>query len=339
MNTIGTSVLFLVLLAFSAFFSAVEIAFFSLSPGKVRSMVRHAIAGATIVERLRKNPQRLLVTVLIGNNFINIFAAAIATQLSLAAFGSLGIGVATGAVTLLVLVFGEIFPKAIAHAHARRLACATAYPILILQYILFPMIVPLEYLTRLFFYLTGTTHRLQSVSEEEIRSLMHIGVEEGSVEQHEREFVDRLFQFSDITLHAIMMPIATVVMVDGTSPINTVADFIARSGYSRFPIYEKNRQNIVGVVHIKTIFRATLSSEERDQPIVQFAKQTLVLSPKTRLIDAFYQMQKTRIPHALVKQNDATIVGFVTIEDVLEELVGEIYDESDKRKYWKGPQA
>lgn len=339
MSIIATALLFCILLACSAFFSAVEIAFFSLSPGKVRSMVRRAIPGATIVERLRKNPQRLLVTVLLGNNLVNIFAAALATQLSLAVFGSFGIGVATGAVTLVVLVFGEIFPKAIAHAHARRLACKTAYIILTLQYILFPIIVSLEYFTRLFFRLTGTSHRPKNVSADEIRSLMHIGVEEGSVEQHEQEFVDRLFQFSDITLDTIMMPITEVIMVDGESLVDNVADFIAKSGYSRFPIYEKNRQNIVGVAHIKKIFRATLSPEERNQPIVQFAKQTLTFFPETRLIDAFYQMQKTRIPHALVKQKDATIVGFVTIEDVLEELVGEIYDESDKRKYWKGPQA
>ncbi|MDO8581793.1 MAG: hemolysin family protein, partial [bacterium] len=332
---IETSALFLILLALSAFFSAVEIAFFSLSPGKVRSMVRRGVSGATIVERLRKNPQRLLVTVLLGNNLVNIFAAALATQLSLAVFGSFGIGVATGAVTLVVLVFGEIFPKAIAHAHARRLACKTAYLVLALQYLLFPIIVPLEYCTRLFFRLTGTSHRPQKVSEDEIRSLMHIGVEEGSMEQHEREFVDRLFQFSDITLDTIMMPIDAVIMVDGESLVHDVADFIARSGYSRFPVYEKNKQNIVGVAHIKKIFRATLSPEERDQPIVQFAKQTLTFSPATRLIDAFYQMQSTRIPHALVKKDNATVVGFVTIEDVLEELVGEIYDESDKRKYWK----
>ena len=335
MSTIETSLLFLILLALSAFFSGVEIAFFSLSPGKVRSMVRHGVFGATIVERLTKNPQRLRVTVLLGNNLVNIFAAALATQLSLAVFGSFGIGVATGAVTLVVLIFGEIFPKTIAHAHARSLACKTAYLILILQYLLFPIIVPLEYCTRLLFRLTGTSHRPQKVSEEEIRSLMHIGVEEGSLEQHEREFVDRLFQFSDITLDTIMMPIATVIMVDGESIVNHVADFIAKSGYSRFPVYEKNKQNIVGVAHIKKIFRATLSAEERDQPIVRFAKQTLTLPPETRLIDAFYQMQTTRIPHALVKQKDAAVVGFVTIEDVLEELVGEIYDESDKRKYWK----
>lgn len=338
-TTVQTSVLFCILLACSAFFSAVEIAFFSLSPGKVRSMVRHAVFGATIVERLRKNPQRLLVTVLLGNNLVNIFAAALATQLSLALFGSLGIGIATGVVTLVVLVFGELFPKAIAHAHARSLACKTAYAVLSLQYLLFPIIVPLEYCTRLFFRLTGTSHRLPNVSEDEIRSLMHIGVEEGSVERHEREFVDRLFQFSDSTLDTIMMPIADVVMVDGENSVNQVADFIARSGYSRFPVYEKNRQNIVGVAHIKKIFRATLSHEERSELIVRFAKQTHVLAPDTKLIDAFYQMQNTRIPHALVKQNDGKIVGFVTIEDVLEELVGEIYDESDKRKYWKGPET
>ena len=274
-----------------------------------------------------------------GSNLVNIFAAAIATQLALAAFGSFGIGVATGLVTLLVLIFGDIFPKAIAHAHARRFVCKTAYPILLLQYSLFPVIIALEYLTRLFFRLTGTSHRPKNVSVDEIRSLMHIGVEEGSVEQHEREFVDRLFQFSDITLDTIMMPIADVIMVDGESSINDVAEFIAKSGYSRFPIYEKNKQNIVGVVHIKKIFRATLSIEERDQPIIKFAKQTLSFSPETRLIDAFYKMQSTRIPHALIKKEDGTIVGFVTIEDVLEELVGEIYDESDKRKYWKGPET
>ncbi len=335
MSTIETSVLFFALLALSAFFSAVEIAFFSLSPGKVRSMVRRGVSGATIVERLRKNPQRLLVTVLLGSNLVNIFAAAIATQLSLAVFGSFGIGIATGVVTLLVLIFGDIFPKAIAHAHARRFVCETAYVILTLQYILFPLIIPLEYLTRLFFRITGTPHRPQSVSTEEIRSLMHLGVEEGSLEQHEREFVDRLFQFSDITLDTIMMPIDAVIIVDGGSLVHDVADFIARSGYSRFPVYEKNKKNIVGVAHIKKIFRATLSAEERNQPIAQFAKKTLTFSPKTRLIDAFYQMQSTRIPHALVKKDNTTVVGFVTIEDVLEELVGEIYDESDKRKYWK----
>lgn len=322
--------LFVVLVVFSAFFSAVEIAYFSLSPGRVRSMVRRNRLYARLVEKLKSNPHRLLITILIGNNIVNISAASIATKIALDMFGSYGVGIASGAVTLIVLVFGEIVPKSLGQVHAGILSRLSAPFVAVIQFVLLPLVVLFEWLTHLIHWLIPSKKK-SLVSEEEIESMLHIGVEEGSVEHHEKQFVERLFRFNDVSVTHAMTPLEDVTMLDGDVPIKSLAHFAAHSGYSRFPVFEGSRENIIGFVHLKDILRAS-NSEVREKGIKEIVSPASYLTTEAQLDDAFRVMQRERQHMYVVRDAEENVLGVVTMEDVLEELLGEIHDESDSRK-------
>jgi len=324
--------LFVVLVGFSGFFSAVEIAYFSLSAGKVRSMVRRKLRGSRRVEMLKAAPERLLVTILIGNNIVNISAAAIATKMAIDSFGSVGVGVASGAVTLIVLVFGEIIPKSFGQTHAGTIARLSAPVLSFIAFVLTPVSVLFESLIRFSHMIfPGKDGKTSLVSEEEIRSMMHVGVEEGSVEHHESQFVERLFRFNDMTVSAVMVPKAKVVMLDGALPVKHAVHPSANSGYSRFPVYGEDNANIIGLVHIKDIVRAEATGEE-ERPLREIVRAFNRIPKSMPLDDVLRKMQKERQHIYFVEDKRGDFAGIVTMEDIIEELLGEIYDESDSKK-------
>lgn len=325
-------VLFVVLIGFSGFFSSVEIAYFSLSAGRVRAMVRRKLRGSRRVEQLKAMPERLLVTILIGNNIVNISAAAIATKIAIDMFGSTGVGIASGAVTLIVLVFGEIMPKSFGQTHAGTIARLTAPILSLVIFILTPVSALFELLIRLMHKVfPGAGEKSTLVSEEEIRSMMHIGVEEGSVEHHERRFVERLFRFNDMPVSAVMVQQEKVIMLDGVLPVKHAVHPSANSGYSRFPVYEENEANIIGLVHIKDIVRAEATGEE-ERPLKEISRAFNRIPQTMPLDDVLRKMQKERQHIYFVEDKRGNFAGIVTMEDIIEELLGEIYDESDSKK-------
>ena len=325
-----TIILFVILIFLSAFFSGIEIAFFSLSKARVHTMVRRKVNGAELVQKLKSNSQRLLVTILIGNNLVNIFAASVATQVALDVFGSAGIGIATGIVTLLVLVFGEIFPKAIARVHAPKITTMTAPLVYSLQLLLFPLVIIFEKLSVVAVKIVPKTHEHIGL-EEDVHSMMHMGVQEGEVERHEKEFVERLFKFNDIPIASVITKLEDMVMIEDDAVIDQIAHFVANSGYSRFPVHEGGKQNVIGYVHIKDLFRA-VKSDNRDMTVRSIMQPVQSITDDEIIDDVFRTMVRQRVHYMLVRSSNGVIIGSVTIEDILEELLGEMYDESDKIK-------
>ncbi len=329
---IGTVLIFLLLLAFSALFSAIEIAFFSLSQGKARTMVRQGLYGAKLVEKLKQRPRRLLITILIGNNIVNISAAAIATELALKTFGHNGLAISTGIVTFLILVFGEIFPKSFGQQHPGKTSRYTAPFIYAFVTILTPIAWCLEKLMDIL--VTDKQHNAvlsTKVAEEEIHSLFQIGYEKGDIEEHEKEFVERLFKFNDELISDTMNPIEKAFTIDGTSTIESALNQAVLSGYSRFPVFSGEKANITGIAHIKDIMRAD-NAGKGNNTLASITQPLFSISVKDKLDDVFRLLIKNQLHYALVKNSSGTITGFITLEDIIEELVGEIYDESDKRK-------
>lgn len=295
-------------------------------------MVRRNMRYARRVERLKKNPERLLITILIGNNLVNVSAAAIATKAAVDFFGSPGVGIASGAVTLSILIFGEIVPKSFGQTHAEVITRLSAPAIMLIETLLTPAIIFFESLMRLIHKVfPGSLKKKSLVSEEEIRSMMHLGVEEGSVEHHESEFVERLFRFNDMPVSAVMVPKEKVIMQNGDLPVKHAVHPCANSGYSRFPVYEGSETNVVGLVHIKDIVRAEATGEG-ERPLKKIARAFNRISGTVLLDDALRQMQKERQHIYFVEDKRGAFAGVVTMEDILEELLGEIYDESDSKK-------
>lgn len=332
---LDTLLLILGLLFLSALFGVIEMANFTLSEGTVRTMVRKGLTGSRLVERLKAKRQKLLITVLAGNNIVNVLAAAIATELALELYGSRGVAIATGVITLAVLVFGDVLPKTFGQLNAERLSRYTAPIAFFLMFVLTPLTWMLEKLMWAFSF--GRINRPaaraeKEIAQEEIRSLFQIGVEKGAIKQYEQDIAERLFRFNDMRIEDAMRPLGKVFMLESRLPVETALADAALSGYSRFPVYDGSVERVIGVVHIKDIVRA-YSDGRRASTLSALVQPPGILRTGQGLSAAFTTMRKDRMPFALVYDEQNQLVGLVTLEDVLEQLVGEMRDETDARKW------
>ena len=322
---------FIVLIALSAFFSACETAYFSIRDSEVRMMERKKLWNAKLVARLKRTPQRLLITVLVGNNLVNISIASLATVVGMDYFDSFGAGIATGVSAVVILLLGEVFPKSIAITYKKRVTQLTALPLFVMYLVCYPVSIlffKLEQWLQKKFHI----HKANIVSEEEIRIMAELGLEHGEIDHAERTMIENIFEFDDIPVGKIMTHTAAVDALNGEVPVAQIAHYVSQSGFSRFPVYDGNPENYIGYVHTNDVMR-TLNSDDRDLPISTFASPLSKVSEKENIAQVFRLMTKNRSHIYLVhKENDPDeIVGLVTMEDILGEIVGEIEDEGDGR--------
>ena len=325
-------IIFLVILiALSGFFSASEIAIFSMSPAKIKSLGRKSARGKKLAT-LKSKPQRLLINILIGNNLVNVASSALATVLAYEYFGSAGPAIAIGVLTVLILVFGEIGPKGFATAHAEKFALAVTPILRFLDIIFRPIAIFFEFFNKfaLKFFTGGKD--IPTVSEDEIRALAEIGVEEGVVENKEKEMIKRILEFNDINASDVMAVRADIFALPANLTIRAALPKINDSHYSRIPIYKESIDDIVGVVYLPDILREFSQGNSRTT-LSKIARRPYLI-PKQRKIDEIFkdfQHQKNHI--AIVLDERGTTAGLVTLEDLLEEIVGEIMDESDINEF------
>lgn len=322
--------LFAVLVAFSAFFSASETAFFSLHQSKIRMMAEKKRKNAELIQKLKSRPQRLLITILIGNNIVNLFTAAYATVVATRYFGSAALGIATGGATLFILIFGEIMPKSFSFSHNEKIAVIVAWPLHIIDVAFSPISFFLLKLNALLNRTFGIKVK-SGVTEEEIMIMARMGVESGAIEYREHEMIENIFEFDDVPAGEVMTPRYKVEMVNGEAAVEQVAHFISHSGFSRFPVYEDNdTDKIIGYIHVNAIMKA-LNSDKRDEPVKNFISPIDVVPESMKIERLFRFMKKNKTHMYLVHSDDDpnAIIGLITMEDILEQIVGEIEDETD----------
>lgn len=322
----GTIALLVVLLVLSGFFSGAEIALFSLGEAKARSLHDERRSGARALLELKRNPERLLITILIGNNVANIGAASVATYVATQAFGSAGVGLATGVMTLLVLFFGEITPKSFAARDAVRLSLMAAPLLRALSRILLPLVLPFEWLVhRVLPESEGVTH----VSEREIQAMTRMGHQAGDIEEHERQLIERVFTLDRRRAREIMTPRVEIVAWEDSLRLADVAADLADMRFSRIPVYHGSLDDVTGVLYRREAYRALLSGQ-RDVPLSRLAREPFFVPDTITLIRLLEQFQSRRVHMGLVVDEHGGLDGLVTLEDILEELVGEIVDETDE---------
>ena len=326
---LGTQIFLLAgLLVLSGFFSGAEVALLSLNKLKARQMFNQKRIGAVYIKKLKDEPQRMLSTILIGNNLVNVGASAIATSIAINMFQSFAIGIATGVMTLLILIFGEITPKSIAVGNNEIMSQVVAVPIWYLSIILNPVLNVLDKFLNKFINLMGIKSQEKTITEEEIMSMIKEAEEEGSIKEMEKKMINSIFEFDDISVSEIATPRADMVTIGLKSSINDTMNLILKKKHSRIPVHKKNKDHIVGIAYLKDLIM--YAGKNKNMSVTKVMKKPYFVPETKKISSLLKQFQKRNEHMAIVVDEHGLIIGLVTMEDVLEEIVGEIMDETDK---------
>ena len=329
MTVSGTQMLFdqlvvlIVLLLLSGFFSSAETALFSISRAKARHIAKERGLTNTLIKRMKDDPHRLLSTILIGNNLVNVAAAALATSVTIELVASNAVGIATGIMTALILIFGEIIPKSVATRNNILIAKLVILPLHWLSILFSPIIFLLNFIPRL----TRKVQRKSRVTEEELMTFVEVVEEEGGIEEEEKELIHNIFEFDDTSASEIMTPRADMFVINVDEELDVEA--IIRSGFSRIPVIEEDIDHVIGILNIKDLFMHQVTSAKEIEVRQVMSEPYFV--PENKKLDHLLQEFKRRKQHlAIVVDEHGGVSGLITLEDALEEIVGEIIDETDK---------
>lgn len=318
-------IVLIVLLFLSGFFSSAETALFSISKTKARHLAKKKDRTYSLIKQMKDNPHKLLSTVLIGNNIVNVGAAALMTSITIQYFPNYAVGIATGVMTFLILVFGEVLPKSVATRNNIMIARATIYPIYWLSIAFYPFVFLMNFIPKI----TGKIKKTPSATEAELLTFLEVVEEEGEIKEEEKELIHNIFEFDDTNASEIMAPRADMFVIEADEELNLEA--IVASGFTRIPVIEGNIDHVIGIVNIKDLFLHKITSGEEID--VRKVMTLPYFVPEHKKLDKLLHQFKKRKHHmAIVVDEHGGVSGLITLEDALEEIVGEIRDESDKEE-------
>ena len=301
----------------------------SLSKIRIVHLFESGVKVAGVITRLRENPSKLLGTILVGNNAVNIAATSIGTVLAIEYFGDAGVGIATGIMTVLVLIFGEITPKTLAAQNSEKVSLIVARPISLLTYLLSPIVFFFTKIAGLFTRLLGgkSNANLPTITEDELKTMVNLSEEEGVIKDHEKTMICNVFDFDDQLIKDVMIQRTDIVAINMNATYDEIMNIIKTEQYSRYPIYNKRIDNIVGILNVKELVFYRNSEEVFD--IKKFMKKPYYTFEYLKTSELFHEMKKRRTHMAVVIDEYGGTAGIITIEDLLEEIVGDISDEYD----------
>ncbi len=322
-------ILFVICLLLSAFFSGSETAFISLQRIRLEHLVKNNVRGARRVARMIERPEKLLSTILLGNNFVNVAAAALGTMVAVSLWGEQGVLIATIGVTILLLIFSETTPKTIATRHAERLSLILARPIEWLSWLLTPFVIALSWIASGFSRLVGGKPVSRSLaSEEEIRTMISVGHKEGTVEEAEAEMLHKVFEFGDRPVREVMVPRLEVVSIEQGSKIADFLALYAESPLSRFPVYLENMDNVVGILSVKDVLMAQAKGAINDESTIDDLVRPAYFAPETKRInELFVEMRDKNYRMCVVVDEFGGTAGIASLSRLVEEIVGPVGDE------------
>jgi len=329
--TVGGAGAVVVLIALSGFFSSSEIALFSLADHRVESMVADGESGAKLVQKLKSNPHRLLVTILVGNNVVNIAMASISTTVLAIHFPPAeSVLIATFGITALVLLFGESAPKSYAVEHTESWARRVARPLQLSEYVMYPLVVVFDALTRQVNKLTGSTGELESpyITRGELQQLIETGEREGVIESQERELLLGVFEFRNRIAKEVMRSRLDVVGVEASASVTEAIDVCVTEGRTRLPVYEGTLDSVVGIVDLAALVRA--QRDDSPRTVGPVASEALHIPESKDVDELLVEMREDHHDMAIVVDEFGATQGIVTVADVVEEIVGEMVAETER---------
>ncbi|MDC0199568.1 hemolysin family protein [Candidatus Nitrosopelagicus sp.] len=321
--------LLVVLIGLSGFFSGLEVALVGVRISKIEQMVKDKVKGSTSLLKLKKNPSRMMASVNLGNNLVNVASTAIATDIALKIFGNDGLAIVIGIMTFLILVFGEITPKTYCNANAAKIAARYSRVLLAFSYAFYPIVRILEAITKGIISLTGSSDNPPGLTEEEIKGVIDQGLKDNAIEKQESELVHGALNFDDIVIRSVMTPRTKMFTLNAKKILFEALPEINNSGFSRIPVFSENSDNIIGIVHVRDV----LKSLERNEKVVSLEsimRKPIFVSQEKMVSDLLKEMQGRQTHMAIVLDEFGGVEGCVTLEDLLEEIVGEIHDEKDR---------
>jgi CBS domain containing-hemolysin-like protein len=324
-------IIFFLCILLSAFFAASEVAILSITRTRVRTLLAQGGKSAQALAALKRSPDHLIITILIANTLVNVGAAAIATSLAIERFGDSGTGIAIaiaiGIAVLLLLVFGEIGPKMLAVRFTEPVALAVARPILVLATIFSPFIWIFDRLARSMEITRA--YAKPAITEEEIRGWIELGREEGTLEKEEEQMLFNVLEFGDTTAREVMTPRVSVTMIGEQETLARAVAVFKETGFSRLPVFSGEKGNVTGLLNVKEVFPVAL--EQREGVSIRDLMHEPYFTPETAKIDdVLRELQKRKTHMGFVLDEYGEFAGIITVEDILEELVGEILDEFDQ---------
>ncbi|WP_224270419.1 hemolysin family protein [Haloprofundus salinisoli] len=325
-----------ILITLSAFFSSSEIAMFSLAIHRVDSLVEDNVPNAKTVQSLKQNPHRLLVTILVGNNIVNIAMSSITTGL-LAYYNFSGLEsvlISTLGITTLVLLFGESAPKSYAVENTESWALRIARPLKYSEYVLYPLVVFFDYLTRVVNKVTGGQSSIESsyITRDEIQDMIETGEREGVIEEEEREMLDRIFRFTNTIAKEVMTPRLDVTAVPKDATIEEAIETCVQADHERIPVYDGNLDNIIGIVNVRNLVREQHYGEGGSD-LSDVVNPTLHVPESKNVDELLAEMQDNRLQMVVVIDEFGTTEGIITLEDVAEEIVGDILEGDEEEAF------
>lgn len=318
----------IVLIGLSGFFSGLEVALVGIRKSKVIQLYNEGKKGSKALHKLKTNPSWMMSSVNLGNNLVNVGASALATSVAIRLFGNDGLGIAVGVMTFLILVFGEITPKTYCNANSTKIALRYAPVLLGFSYAFYPVVKFFEIITRGVVKITGSSYTPPPITEEEIKGVIDQGLEEKAIEKEEMELVHGALKFDDTVIRSVMTPRTKMFTLNSKTLLFEALPQINQSGHSRIPIYGETRDDIVGFIHVRDVLKE-LEIDNKMVTLEEISRKPVFVSQEKMVSSLLKEMKGRKTHMAIVVDEHGGVEGLVTLEDLLEEIVGEIEDETD----------
>ena len=320
-----------ILIGLSGFFSGLEVALVGIRKSKVVQLFNEGKKGSKALHKLKMNPSWMMSSVNLGNNLVNVGASALATTVAMRLFGNDGLGIAVGIMTFLILVFGEITPKTYCNANSTKVALRFAPILLVFSYVFYPVVKFFETITNGVVKITGSSQTPPPITEDEIRGVIDQGLEENALEKEEMELVHGALKFDDTVIRSVMTPRTKMFVLNSKMLLFEALPQINQRGHSRIPIFGDTSDDIVGFIHVSDVLKE-LEKDNKMISLEQIARKAVFASQEKMISSMLKEMKGRKTHMAIVVDEHGGVEGLVTLEDLLEEIVGEIEDETDVTK-------
>lgn len=322
-------VVLIILLLLSAFFSSAETALTTVNKIRMRSLADEGNKRAKMVLQLTDDSGKLLSAILIGNNIVNLSASSLTTTIAIGFGADIAVAVATGIITVLILIFGEITPKTLATIHAEKLSLLYAYPIHFMKSVVTPISAVINFIARIIFFIlrVDPNAKPDAMTEEELRTIVDVSHESGVIEEEEREMIKNVFDLGDAKAKDVMVPRVNVVFADVESTYNELIDIFRENKFTRLPVYEETTDNVIGTINMKDLL---LYDNTEGFRVREFLREAYFTYEHKNISELLVEMREASYNIAIVLDEYGETAGLITLEDILEEIVGEIHDEYDE---------